>query len=100
MTATITVFFLISPTWAQGSVHTKREEIGTHADSRLTSLWWCWCSSKHARGPLASYGNVSASSRLDRSIVTIAALTASNKERTPLFGSRTPGLDSGPRTQE
>lgn len=34
MTVTITAFFLIKHNMGSGSAQTKREEIGTHADSR------------------------------------------------------------------
>jgi 4-carboxymuconolactone decarboxylase len=80
MTVTITAFFLISTTWAQGQHRQngrKSEHMQTVTVDDITMV--VPALEKYAKGPLAELWKRPGLKPRDRSIVTTAALIASNQ---------------------
>ena len=78
MTVTITAFFLISTTWAQGQ-HRQNGRKSEHMQTVDDITMVVPALEKYAKGPLAELWKRPGLKPRDRSIVTIAALIASNQ---------------------
>ena len=77
MTVTITAFFLISTTWAQGQ-HRQNGRKSEHMQTVDDITMVVPALEKYAKGPLAELWKRPGLKPCDRSIVTIAALIASS----------------------
>ncbi len=78
MTVTITAFFLISTTWAQGQ-HRQNGRKSEHMQTVDDITMVVPALEKYAKGPLAELWKRPGLKPRDRSIVTIAPLIASNQ---------------------